>query len=161
MLINTWPKHCDNEYRKQGYWGEIYVKQLFESKGYYVFMNPDPFGGWDLIVIEPKSGKSKSVQVKTICRYVSKNYFGISDGVAGETIENLLNCDVLILVVRNPFSIDDKEYKGKVLRVINHKNFTKTGNQYIIPSISENFIQIAQLTDEELNQVSSFRTNKS
>ena len=91
---------------------------------------------------------------------MTRNYFGIKEGVKKQTINNLKSCDELILVVRNPASIEDKLYKGKVLKVKNHKNFTLIHNEYRIPSDSDNFELLAELTPQELNEVNSFNTNK-
>lgn len=160
MIITEWPAHCNNENSRQGYWGELYVKRLFQNQGYIVVLNPDPFGGWDMVRIDPVTGKSTSIQVKTLIRYVTKNYFGISSGPTGNAFNNIKLCDELILVVRNPTTIDDKQYKGKVIKVKNHKKFTIYNNQYIIPSNIENFEELAQLTKEELDIVNSFNTAK-
>lgn len=159
MIINEYPAHIITESAKQGYWGEMYVKSLYEKQGYIVAMNPDQFGGWDMIKIERVTGRSYTVQVKTLVRYVTKNYFGIKDGVMGQTIENLKYCDELVLVVRNPHSIDDHQYKGKVLRVIRHRDYKMRGLEYIIPSNSENFELLGVLSLVELNQVSSYGTS--
>lgn len=160
MIIENWPAHCNTENAKQGYWGEMYVQRMFSNQGYLTMINPDPFGGWDMIRIDPITGKSTTIQVKTLVRYVTKNYFGIKNGIMGKTVENLKECDELILVVRNPHSIDDTKYKGHVLRVLDHRNYTLIKNEYIIPSIPDNFIHLAYLTPDELKSVNSFKTYK-
>ena len=45
-------------------------------------------------------------------------------------------------------------------KVKNHKKFTLYNNQYIIPSNVENFEELTQLTQEELDIVNSFNTTK-
>lgn len=158
FILEKYPAHCNTEYHKQGYWGEMYIKDFLERAGWLVYMNPDQYGGWDMIKVDKTTGKSSTIQVKTLVRYVTRGYFGIKDGVMGQTIKNLKSCDELILVVRNPNSIDDREYKGKVLKVKNHKNFTLNGKEYIIPSEAENFVHLSTLSYDELQQVNSHKT---
>ena len=123
-------------------------------------MNPDTYGAWDMVRIHKATGKSTSIQVKTIVRFVKDQYFGLKDGPMEKTIDNLKLCDELIIVVRNPHAIDDPEYKGLVLRVKNHKNYRMYGKEYRIPSKNEYFDLVTRLTEEELHIVSSFKTHK-
>lgn len=152
------PEYCNNEFLKQGYWGEMLVKRILEQNGHFVIMNPDVYGSWDMVSIHKISGKSKSIQVKTLSRYVTKNYFGISSGKTQKALESIKECDKLVLVVRTPPTFHDSEFSGLVLDVLNHKNFTSQYGSFIIPDTDSNFNILYKMTEDELMQVNSFDT---
>lgn len=152
----SFPQNIKTEHEKQGYFGEQLVKSYYEKEGFLVYENPDKYGSWDLIIVNKISGKSFTVQVKTMVRYIVYNYYGIKCN--SETLDNLKLCDKLIIVTRNPNSINDEKWKGKVLEVLNHKNFTLKHKEYIIPSIDKNFKELFKLSDEQLISLNSFKT---
>ena len=156
MTNMEFPIWCNTDKLRQGEYGEMLVKQYFESIGFIVVKNPNRFGSWDLIVIDPQTGDAKKVQVKTVSRYVTKKYFGLTLGKRGDTEEALKSCDWLILVVRTPPSFHDKEYEGKMLLVKNHRSYNVVGNQYIIPSDEDNFVLITKLKAKQLKELNTF-----
>lgn len=157
----NFPSYCDTEFHKQGHWGEMLVKQVLEDSGHTIIMNPDRFGIWDMVSIDNISGKSESIQVKTVSRYVTRKYFSVAVGKTLKTLESILKCDKLIIVVKNSASYPDKEYAGRVLLVKDHKKFTSKDGEFVIPDNMENFELIYNLSSEELKQVDSFNTSKS
>jgi hypothetical protein len=161
----VFPEWCTSEESKQGFWGEVYVKRQYEKAGFLVIHSAelDQFAAWDLIVIHIRTGRTKMIQVKTITRYVTQERFGLTLGKKGFTLASIKECNELILVVRNvdpKYGIDDIDYKGKVLLVLDHGNYNVYNDQYIIPSNPANFVVMGQLTEDELEQVSSFQTSK-
>ena len=151
------PEEYNTDALRQGYWGEQWVKHFYENSGkFWVHSNEDRFGSWDQTVISKKTGISRLQQIKTISRYVTKNYFGITLGQRGDTYEAIQAADDLIFVVRTPPTFYDNLYEGHVLLVKNHRQYKQNKNQLIIPSYKENFEKIGELTPSELNEVNQF-----
>jgi hypothetical protein len=152
--------HYSTEALRQGNWGECFVKHHYESLGYEVVMNPDTYGWWDLQIINRKEKIVRFVQVKTVSRYVTKKYIGITIGSKGSALDAIKDCDDLILVMRTPPSYYDNAYSGKVLRVKEHQwyEFDKSKSQYIIPAQDNmnNYELITELLSEELYELNKF-----
>jgi|SRR6056300_1180241 len=148
-----------NAFELQGQYGENIVQNYYIENGFTVVKNPDDYGRWDLFVYN--KNEAYTIQVKTMVRYIIKNYFGICAGPSGRAFETLRTCDKLILVVRNPDNPNigkDKEFGGKVLEVLNHEKFTIQNNNYIIPSRWSNFKLLTELTPQQIIEVDSFKT---
>jgi hypothetical protein len=158
-------RHHDNtEFSKQGYWAEQWFSRYFKLKGHEVELNSDPFGWWDGKVI-PINTNSFYMQIKCLTIYKKENRIGITIGPRGDSYEAVQKADCLGVVIRKIDwfkPIDDSAWAGKVLIVNDHKKYKKTwvGHEYqiLIPLLPENFTQIATLTKEELDEVSSFKT---
>ena len=156
MTNLEFPIWCDNDKLRQGWHGELLVIQYFESIGFLTLKNPKRMGSWDMLIIDPQLGDSKKTQVKTVSRYVTKNYFGLTLGKRGYTLDAIKAADWLILVVRTPPSYHDKEFEGKMLLVKNHRSYSVVGNQYIIPSDPENFTLITKLKAKQLQELNTY-----
>jgi hypothetical protein len=158
--------HDNTEITKQGYWAEQWFARYFKSKGCEVELNSDPYGWWDEKVM-PINKNSFYMQVKCLTIYKNFNRIGIKIGPRGDSFEAVQRADYLGVLIRKIDwfkPIDDSAWAGKVLIVKNHRKYPMTWipeageNQILIPLLPENFMQIATLTKEELDEVSSFKT---
>ena len=164
------PVHCKTELSKQGYWGEFYVYQYLKNNSEKlgitnVRFSRNEYGSVDLFFNYKdgkKIGKTVKVQVKTLTRYQKGNFFRISIGATGEAYKAIQECDILMLVTREPKSTiitEDKEWGGKLLFVKNHRRYELSDDGYVyIPALKENFIKLQDLWPEHLNQVNSFKS---
>lgn len=151
------PEEYNTDALRQGYWGEQWVKRFYENSGkFWVHSNDDRFGSWDQTVVSKETGRSRLQQIKTISRYVTKNYFGITLGEKGDTYAAIQEADDLIFVVRTPPTFYDNMFEGQVLLVKNHRQYKPIKNQLIIPSYEVNFEKIGKLSSNELNEVNQF-----
>lgn len=147
----------------QGVWGERFVKKHYESMGYNVIMNPNQFGIWDMFVYNDDESDAFTVQVKTTQRYIKFNQFTIHLGKTKASYLNLMAADKLVLVTRTPQSphaSSDTKWPGRVLEVLKPRGFTKSKDCYIIPSVESNFIELARLSDSQLNELNNFDVSK-
>lgn len=151
-----------NENTKQGEFGEYIVKTMFESIGYNVVMPNDKYSFYD-IEINDIFDQKMLIQVKTITRYQIGNCFSIKNGPKNETISNMLKCDALIIVSRDPHitvAPKDTEWGGLILLVKNHKNRKIDSlGQYNVRATEKNLKIIRRLTDNERTIVNSFNTH--
>ncbi|HAW03195.1 MAG TPA: hypothetical protein DCW83_00835 [Saprospirales bacterium] len=71
--------------------------------------------------------------------------------------------DKLVLVTRtpqSPLASSDTKWPGRVLEVLKPRGFTKSKDCYIIPSEESNFIELARLSDSQLNELNNFDVSK-
>lgn len=168
------PPYCIDENLRQGYWGEFYIYMFLKIHGpkFGIFNvrfpsgNPerDQYGSVDLRA-DLANGKTIKIQVKTISRlqYSKPSVFNISIGVTGAAYDAIQECDVLIIIAREPRSdkVDgDKEWGGQVLIVKDHKKYPLNNGFVTIPANPENFIKLTQMWPEHLAQANSFKSFK-
>ena len=146
------PKH------EQGTLGENYITSYYESQGYQVHPSTLPFSFFDLFVYN--NTQAFTVQVKTLTRYVTKNYFSIKDGPKEQTISNAQSCDKLIIVTKKPnhHTInEDLQFQGNVYEVKNHKNLIPHNKELIIPSNPKHIQYLYTLSIEEQEQINNIQ----
>jgi len=162
----VFPTHRNTEHARQGYWAEEWFSRYFQFRGYNVELNENEFGWWDNKVIRPNK-TSFFMQIKCLTIYKNENRIGITIGPRGDSYEAIQRADYLGVIIRKIDwfkPIDDSAWAGKVLIVNDHKKYPKTWvhksreYQILIPLLPENFTQITTLTEEELDEVSSFKT---
>ena len=164
------PVHCKTELSRQGYWGEFYVYQYLKQNAdrmniTNIRFSKNEYGSVDLFFNYKdgkKIGKQVKVQVKTLTRYQKGNFFKITIGPTGAAFDAIQECDVLILVTREPRSTiinEDREWGGKLLFVKNHRKYELASDKNLyIPALEENFIKLQDLWPEHLAQVNSFKS---
>ena len=142
------PKH------RQGSLGEQAVTSYYQSLGYQVHSSTLPFSFFDLFVYNDTT--SFTVQVKTLTRYVTKNYFSIKDGIKEQTIKNAQACDKLIIVTKKPnhhLVQEDPQFQGNVYEVKNHKNLIPNNKELVIPSTPKHIQYLYTLNEQEQEQI--------
>lgn len=154
------PLVYDNDRSKQGYLGELLVKDIFENKGFQVYMNDYKYGPWDMVLLDQNSFNAKFVQVKTIQRYVIKNYWGIRINDSRSTVDNFLKVDSFVIVNRSPSNLTIKDsYAGKIFAFNPSKiEYTITKRDIIIDCDQDHIIHIGNIHPNNLKILDSFRS---
>lgn len=148
------------EEEKQGEYGEVIVNKFLENElGMKVYRNPNKYGSWDTIAI--KDDKAMTVQIKACTRFITKDSFRFHIGKTGKSFETIRHCDHLICVIRNPPSMVDYKYAGKIVKIKDHWKYdiSRDGTLWI-PSNPSTTEIIGEITEEELRILSSFKTSK-
>jgi hypothetical protein len=149
------------EIEKQGEYGEVLVnKFLTEKLGTRIIRNPDKYGTWDSMAVDGK-GVEHTFQIKACTRYITKKSFRFHIGPTGRALDTIKQCDHLICVVRNPPTMKDWQYAGKIVRILDHTKYNLSSDGTLwIPSNDKTTEVLGSITAEELAHLDSFKTSK-
>lgn len=142
----------------QGQYGELLVNAFYLDKGYEVFTNINTKGKADTVVL--KDNEFETLQIKACVRFVTKHKIGLHVGPTQKSWKTIQACDHLICVIRHPYNYYDGDYGGKIIRVINHRQYSPTGNTLWFPTNDKTVEVIGEISREELAILSSFETSK-